>query len=587
MNYKQNYERWHLYDGLNAEMRSELNLISDDENQIKEHFGAELTFGTGGLRGIMGVGSNRINIYTIGKATQGFANYLIKIKGRSVAIAYDSRNNSKLFAQRAGCVLAANGIKAYVFESLKPTPMLSYAVRKLNCDGGIVITASHNPSKYNGYKVYGADGGQLTLDNANAILSEIQKLDIFSDVKIADYNEMINSGMFEYISSDIDEQYYADVINLTKNPNLYDDSDENEHLKEDIKIVYTPIHGAGAVPVTEVLSAMGYNNLSVVEAQRKPDGNFPTVKYPNPEEKEALSLAMQLAEELNADLVLATDPDADRVGIAARDKKGNLRLLNGNQVGVLLTEYIFSQKLYKNWYGDDFDISDGVVIKTIVTSDLGANIASSYGAKVMETLTGFKFIGEKIKQMEEDKSGKFIFGYEESYGYLAGTFVRDKDAVISSALIAQMATYYKSCNMNIFDALDIIYKKHGYYSENLISTTFEGLAGKEKIENIMRAFNDVDTVKDVFDGVHILENYNESKRYILDEYSSECDRMEKINLPKTNAIKCVFYDGAWFAVRPSGTEPKIKIYISALGDEEEVTTTRLVEISDCLSHFLK
>ncbi len=425
MQYKNNFDKWNTYDDLNKDMRAELDLIANNEDELKEHFGAQLEFGTGGLRGIMGVGCNRINIYTIRKATQGLANYINNTQGfknnsyekshaknvKSVAIAYDSRNNSQIFAKEAGCVLAANGIKAYVFDSLRPTPMLSYAVRELNCDGGIVITASHNPPKYNGYKVYDEYGGQITLKKANAIIREIEKLDIFSDVKIEDYDKVISDGMFEYISESIDEKYYHNVVDLVKNNNIgvetisaqksgKSSTSLQSNIRNQIKIVYTPIHGTGAIPVDTVLQKIGYINVSVVESQREPNGNFPTVESPNPEEKSALKLAIELADEIKADLVLATDPDADRVGVATRDKSGELKLLNGNQIGVLLTEYIFSQKLYKQWYGENFDIADGVLIKTIVTSDLGANIARAYGARVMETLTGFKYIGEKIKEME-------------------------------------------------------------------------------------------------------------------------------------------------------------------------------------------
>ncbi len=581
MDYKKRYDKWNLYGNLNDEMRAELDLIANDEHEIKEHFGDEINFGTGGLRGIMGVGSNRINIYTIRKATQGFANYLSNAYSnidKSVAIAYDSRNNSKLFAQQAGCVLAANGIKAYVFETLKPTPMLSYAVRELNCQGGIVVTASHNPPKYNGYKVYGEDGCQVALDRANSIIDEIQKVDIFDDVKSSELDKMIDKGMFEYIPNELDEKYYNDVIALVKNDNI---------SREDMKIVYTPIHGTGAIPVTQVLNRIGYKDVNVVESQREPNGDFPTVSYPNPEEKEALQLAIDLANKINADLVLATDPDADRVGIATRDNQGNLRLINGNQIGVLLIEYIYSQKLYKKWNNVNFDISYGVVIKTVVTSDLGANIAKSYGARVMETLTGFKYIGGKINEIESHKTGKFIFGYEESHGYLAGTFVRDKDAVISSALIAEMFTYYKSKNMTLFDALEQIYKKHGYYRDKLISMRFEGLEGKEKILNIMKMFGEIDVVKDKFKNVQIIENYNLSKRYIIDHSSDGKESIESIELPKSNVIKCFFDDGSWFAIRPSGTEPKIKIYISANANTQGECDNRINELSEYISQFLQ
>ncbi len=587
MDYKNIYTRWREYQDMDNDIKVLLNDMADDDHEIRECFGDELTFGTGGLRGIMGAGSNRINIYTIRRATQGLANYINKLAQNkqeetmvsSVAIAYDSRNQSPLFAKQAACVLAANGIKAYVFNSLRPTPMLSYAVRYLGCAAGIVITASHNPPKYNGYKVYGSYGGQITLHEADTILNEIDTLDIFNDVNYISEDEAIQQGLFDYISDDLDNSYYQEVVKTVKNNTL-----EDKHRSEST-IVYTPIHGSGLVPVIKVMEQLGYE-INIVESQREPDGNFTTVSSPNPEEKEALSLAMKLAKDVNADIVLGTDPDADRVGIAVRDYNGDLRLLNGNQVGALLTEYVLSQIMI-----EDDQLSDYVVIKTIVTSELGANIARQYGVRVLDTLTGFKYIGEKIEEMENNQSGKFAFGYEESYGYLAGTFARDKDAVTSVALIVEMMTYYKAKNKTLFDVLEDIYKKYGYYMENLTSMTFEGLEGKQKINSLMNAFNDVNELKHIFNDVHIVENYNELNRYIFSTVNGEANnqepKKEKIQLPNTNAIKCIFSDNSWFAIRPSGTEPKIKIYVSAISNNRESAKVRLDDLMKKIMDFMR
>lgn len=417
MNYMENFKKWINSEILNEESRKELLAIQHD-NEIKERFYKSLEFGTGGLRGIIGAGSNRINVYTVRKATQGLANFINSFSSnnhKSVAIAYDSRHYSDLFAEEVALVLAANDIKAYVFDSLRSTPELSFAVRHLKCDAGIVITASHNPPEYNGYKVYGPDGGQITLDMANAIISEIDKLDIFDDVRTCSKKDAIKKGLFLYIGEDIDQLYINKVTQLSINPNI-------SHEVDDFKIIYTPLHGTGLMPIERALKMLGYNDLHIVESQKFPDGDFPTVKSPNPEEREALTEGIKLAESINADIVLGTDPDSDRVGVAVRNKEGSYELLTGNQIGALLTHYLISNKKEVT--------SRDAVIKTIVTSELGANIAKAYGATVFDTLTGFKFIGEKINEFEEQNNYDFLFGYEESYGYLAGTFVRDKDAVM-------------------------------------------------------------------------------------------------------------------------------------------------------------
>jgi phosphoglucomutase len=558
MNYINNYKKWIDSEIINEESRKELLAIQHDDAEIQERFYKNLEFGTGGLRGIIGAGTNRINIYTVRKATQGLVNFInlsCSDNSKSVAIAYDSRHYSNVFAEEAALVLAANDIKAYVFESLRPTPELSFAVRHLNCDAGIVITASHNPPEYNGYKVYGSDGGQITLDMANAIISEIDKLDIFDDVKTCSKEDAINQLKLTYIGDDIDKEYLYKIKELSVNPNISQEV-------VDFKIVYTPIHGTGLMPITKALSLLGYNDVNIVTAQKDPNGDFPTVKSPNPEEREALSQGIKLAEGIKADIVLGTDPDADRVGVAVRNKEGNYKLLTGNQIGALLTHYLVSNK-------NDINSRDAV-IKTIVTSELGANIAKSYGATVFDTLTGFKFIGEKIKEFEENGEYDFLFGYEESYGYLAGTFARDKDAVISSVLIAEMAAVYKSQRLTLLDAIDRIYQEYGYYSDALESFTFKGIDGQDKIKSIVNKFRNLEELIKIFPDVSIVEDYKIQERYITGTSNSE-----RIELPSSNVIKVHLADKSWFAVRPSGTEPKLKIYYSSLGNSLYESSERL------------
>ncbi len=569
MDYIRSYQKWLENDKLNDEYRSELLSIQDNRSEIKERFYRNLEFGTGGLRGIMGIGTNRINIYTVRKATQGLANYINSsnsVNSKSVAIAYDSRNYSDVFAEEAALVLAANNIRAYLFDSLRPTPELSFAVRYLSCDAGIVITASHNPPEYNGYKVYGADGGQITLNMANAIIAEINQLDVFYDVKICTKEEAIKSEKLIYIGDEIDKEYLSRVIKLSTNPTI---SQEGKGLK----IVYTPLHGTGLMPITRALSLLGYDDVNVVETQKEPDGNFSTVKSPNPEERDALFQGIKLAERITADIVLGTDPDADRVGVAIRDLKGNYKLLTGNQIGALLTYYLISNKKDIN--------SRDVVIKTIVTSELGANIAKSYGATVFDTLTGFKFIGEKIKEFEENGKYDFLFGYEESYGYLSGTFVRDKDAVISSVLIVEMTAYYKSKGLSLLDLIDRIYREYGYYSDSLESFVFDGIDGQKNIKEIVDRFRNFEELTKVFPDVSIIEDYKIQKRYLMESAKSEI-----IQLPSSNVIKIHLKDKSWFAVRPSGTEPKLKIYYSIYGGSSDEVSKKIMELSKSVGSFI-
>lgn len=570
MNYMDNFKKWSESEIINKKTRQELLAIQDDNAEIEERFYKNLEFGTGGLRGIIGAGTNRINIYTVRKATQGLADFIKLYSSNksvnSVAIAYDSRHYSDVFAEEAALVLAANNIKAYLFDSLRPTPELSFAVHHLNCDAGIVVTASHNPPEYNGYKVYGADGGQITLEMANAIISQINKFDIFKDVKICNKEVAIKNELFSYIGENIDQEYLNRVTELSLNPNIAKDF-------SDFKIVYTPLHGSGLMPIERALKMLGYNDLHIVESQKEPNGDFPTVKSPNPEEREALSEGIKLAEKIDADIVFGTDPDADRVGVAVRNKEGNYELLTGNQIGALLTHYLVTNKKDIN--------SRDAVIKTIVTSELGANIAKAYGATVFDTLTGFKFIGEKINEFEEKNNYDFLFGYEESYGYLAGTFVRDKDAVISSVLIVEMAAYYKLKDMTLIEAMDNIYKEYGYYSDSLESYTFKGIDGQEKIKSVVEKFRNIDKLLAGFSDINTIEDYKDSTKYFV-----KTSHNEIIDLPSADVIKIHFENGDWFAVRPSGTEPKLKIYYSALGSNNDESLGRLKHLKEKIHEYL-
>jgi len=551
----EHYLLWMESNSLSKEEKEQLQLISDDYKEIEDRFYKSLEFGTGGLRGLIGLGTNRINKFVVRKATQGISNVLNRFgKDRelSAVIAYDTRNYSKDFASEAAMVLAANGIKAYLFSKVTPTPILSFAVRKLNADIGIVITASHNPKEYNGYKVYNFDGGQITLELAEIIGKEIESLDVFKDVDVLNQiNSDFNRNII-YIDSNIYDAYKHEIYN-------------HGFLKTDKKslnVVYTPIHGSGYHPVKEILTNKGYQ-LSIVEEQATFDGNFPTVKYPNPEDSSALFLAVNLAKEINADIVLGTDPDADRVGVAVKHKN-ELHYLTGNEIGVLLLNHIIEnkEKVNKNDY----------VVKTIVTSDLGAKIALLHGASVIETLTGFKFIGEKIKELE--LQGKtFLFGYEESYGYLKDTYVRDKDAVMSAALICDMAEIYKRKNMTLIDALDLIYKKYGFYINSLDTFTFKGVDGMDKMNNIITHLKCNFNTFEIINGVSRLkyiEDYSNGARVNLNT------RLKTIiNLPKSNVLKLIYDDESWFVIRPSGTEPKLKVYYQAVANSRDLANSFL------------
>lgn len=555
MNYMDYYKQWIESPYVDEETKEELREIKDDPKEIEERFYTNLAFGTGGLRGIIGAGTNRVNKYVIRKATQGLATYISKqgedAKKRGVAIAYDSRYKSSEFALEAAKVLAANGVKVYLFDELRPTPELSFAVRELDAIAGIVITASHNPAQYNGYKVYWEDGGQLPPSHADEVLEEINRLDIFEDVKVMDENEGKQSGLIQMIGAEIDEKYLAKVKEQSIHPETI------SQVADDFKIIYTPFHGTGNKPVRKILEMIGLKNVMVVTEQEQPDPAFSTVKSPNPEEKESFKIAIEMAQKETVDLILGTDPDCDRIGVVVRNNKGEYITLTGNQTGVLLTEYILSQKKANRTLPEN-----GVIIKTIVTTEMARAIAENYNVELMDVLTGFKFIGEKIKEFEENGNNKqYIFGFEESYGYLAGTYARDKDAVVAAMLIAEMAAWYKSRGMTLYEGLQELYKKYGVYLESLKSITLEGKAGAEKIKSIMEQLR-TQTPKEI-NGVKVtaLRDYQEGKRYdVINNLE------EDITLPQSNVLYFELEDKSWFVVRPSGTEPKIKIYFSVVKD---------------------
>lgn len=538
---RKEYERWVKCASEDPDLVKELKDISNDEKKIEDAFYRNLEFGTGGLRGVIGAGTNRMNIYMVRKASQGLANYVNKKfpNNPSIAVSFDSRIKSTLFAHIASEVFAANGIKVHIYKELMPTPCLSYAVRELNCSAGIMVTASHNPSKYNGYKVYGSDGCQITTQAASDILNEINALDVFDDPKHGNYDAFIKEGMISIISDDL----YTKFINRVKQESLLVD----EKLDKSVKIIYSPLHGTGLKPVTRILKESGFNNIIVVKEQEEPDGNFTTCPYPNPEIREAMQEGIRYAEENNADLLIATDPDADRVGIAVKDDN-EYRLLTGNQVGVLLFDYICSLRIKHNKMP-----KNPIAIKTIVTTDMVKKVAEKYGVQIIEVLTGFKFIGEQIGLLEaKGEEERYIFGFEESYGYLSGGYVRDKDAVDGAFLIAEMFAYYKHQGTSLVSKLSELYKEYGYFSNYLDSFEFEGSSGFNKMMSIM------DKVRNQITSI--------GKYKIVNKIDYE----KGVNgLPKSNVLKLFLDNGTSIVVRPSGTEPKLKIYTSICGDNFE------------------
>lgn len=554
MHYKEKYELWLNSPYIDENTKQELNQLKEDKD-IEDRFYKELEFGTGGLRGIIGAGSNRMNIYTLGKATQGLATYLKNNYevAAAVAIAYDSRNMSKEFAEATALTLCANGIKAFLFESLRPTPMLSFTVRELKCQAGIVITASHNPKQYNGYKVYGEDGGQVTDNAAKEILSYIEEVDDFSKVLSVPMEEAVSEGMLNIIGENVDKVYIEKVKALTIRKDLV------SKFAEELKIIYTPIHGSGNIPIRRVLGELGYKQVSIVKEQELPDGNFPTAPYPNPEEPKVFEIALQMAKDIQPDIIFGTDPDCDRIGVVVKDSNEEYKVLSGNQTGVLLTHYILSSlKEIDNLP------TNGAVIKTIVTTEMAAKIAEDYNIELIDVLTGFKYIGEKIKEFEEKKNHTYLFGFEESFGYLAGDFVRDKDAVIAAMLICEMTLHYKNKGLSLYDAFMELYNKYGFYKEELVSIELQGKEGAEKIAKALEYLRH--SMSATINGVSIIRKMD----YKLGKEKDLINIEEKnIDLPKSNVLKFILEDESWFVVRPSGTEPKMKVYLSVTGKSKE------------------
>jgi len=545
------YRKWLDDPAIDAATKDELRAIDGDDAEIKERFYKDLEFGTGGLRGIMGAGSNRMNVYTVRKATQGLANYILKQGGNArdmgVVIAHDCRRMSPEFCEEAALVLNGNGIRAYVFDSLRPTPVLSFAVRYLNATAGIVITASHNPPEYNGYKAYWADGGQTPYPRDEEIMTEVYKVTDFSQIKRA---EGKREGMYIVAGHDVDDAFAREVEKQSIHPEIIADSP--------VKIVYTPLHGTGNLPVRRVLADMGFQNVSVVKKQELPDGNFPTVDYPNPEDPKAFELALELAREEAADIVIATDPDADRMGLAVRNRAGEYEYLTGNMTGVILEEYIMSQRKAAGTLPEK-----PAVVSTIVSTRLAEHIAKAYGAAYYDVLTGFKYIGEKIKEFEAAGEPEFVYGFEESFGCLAGTHARDKDSVVAALLACEAAAYYASKNMTLLDALDAVHKKYGYYEELNESIIMKGVEGQEKIQEIMERLRE-NPLREVC-GRKVVEDRDYLRRIIR-----RCGGgTEATTLPVSDVLYYMLEDGSWFCVRPSGTEPKVKIYYGVKAPREQ------------------
>jgi len=556
MDYKKIYEEWLANPYFDEDTKEELRSIAGDEKEIEERFYADLEFGTAGLRGIIGAGINRMNIYTVRKATQGLANYIAKVngQGRGVAIAYDSRRMSPEFADETALCLNANGIKAYVFESLRPTPELSYAVRKLGCIAGINITASHNPPEYNGYKVYWEDGAQITPPHDGGIMDEVKKVTDLATVKTMDKEKAVAEGLYTVIGQDIDDPYIEEL----KKQVLHWDS--IKEAQKDLKIVYTPLHGTGNIPVRRVLEELGFENVYVVKEQELPDGEFPTVSYPNPEDAAAFKLALELAKEKDADLVLATDPDADRLGVYVKDAAtGEYITLTGNMSGCLLAHYEIGQRKVLKGLPED-----GALIKTIVTSNMADAIAKAYGVKLIEVLTGFKFIGQQILGFENSGKGTYLFGFEESYGCLIGTYARDKDAIVATMALCEAAAYYKTKGMSLWDAMVEMYEIYGYYKDDVKSITLKGIEGLGKIASILETLRK-DTPKTI-GGYEVLSARDYKLDVIKDMKTGET---KPTGLPSSNVLYYDLNDDAWVCVRPSGTEPKVKFYYGIKGTSLE------------------
>jgi len=552
MDYKEVYEQWIANPYFDEATKEELKNIAEDENEIKERFYMDLEFGTAGLRGIIGAGTNRMNIYVVRRATQGLANYIAKVdkKSQGVAIAYDSRHMSPEFAQEAALCLAANGIKAYIFETLRPTPELSFAVRHLGCVAGINVTASHNPPEYNGYKVYWEDGAQITPPHDSGIMGEVKAISDWNTVKTMDKAEAEKAGLFEVIGKEVDDAYMAEL----KKQVIHMDAIQAEG--KNLKIVYTPLHGTGNIPARRILKELGFENVYVVKEQELPDGDFPTVSYPNPEAAEAFELGLKLAKEVDADLVLATDPDADRLGVRVKDKNGEYHDLTGNMSGCLLANYEISQRKAVNGSLPE----DGALIKTIVTTNLADAIAKGYGVKLIEVLTGFKFIGQQILGFEKSGKGSYLFGFEESYGCLIGTYARDKDAIVATMALCEAAAYYKTQGKTLWDAMIEMYEQFGYYKDDIKAVTMKGIEGLQKIQDIMNSLRQNPPAEFAGHKVVAVRDYKADTIKNL-----ETGEVTPTGLPNSNVLYYELTNDAWVCVRPSGTEPKVKFYYGVKG----------------------
>lgn len=564
MSYKEEYKRWCENSFFDEQTREELKAIENDEKEIEDRFYQELEFGTAGLRGIMGAGCNRMNQYTVGKATQGLANFIKKQKGekRGVAIAYDSRNHSKEFSEIAALVLNANGIKTYRFADIAPVPELSFAVRKLGAIAGIMITASHNPPKYNGYKVYGEDGGQITSPVDKEIMQEVKQIKHYEEIQNVTKEEVIQKGYYHVIGKEIEDAYIEEI----KKQQLNNESIEKQ---KDLSIVYTPLHGAGNKLVQRVLKEIGFHNVHVVKQQEEPDGNFPTVEYPNPEDKKAFALALELAKKVEAEIVLATDPDSDRLGVFVKHKEEYIPL-TGNMSALLILEYILSQRKEKNLLQEK-----EVIIKSIVSSTMAAPICDRYQVTLLEVLTGFKYIGEKIKEFEQTEEYHFLFGFEESYGCLAGVHSRDKDAIVAVMLLCEAAAYYKEKGLSLWNQMINLYETYGYYKEGVKQVTLEGIDGAEKIQQIMAELRNNPPKKIGSYEVKKIRDYQNQTIY-----HCETEETTPINLPKSNVLYYELSENGWIAIRPSGTEPKIKYYIGVKGTSLEEAEKRLKQLEE-------
>lgn len=565
------YNEWLEKADADPDLKVELENIKGNDDEILDRFYRSLEFGTAGLRGVIGAGTNRMNVYTVGRATQGLADYLNdNYDSPSVAIGYDSRIKSDYFSRESAEILAANGIKVYIYDELEPTPCLSYAVRKLKASGGIIITASHNPAKYNGYKCYNSKGYQMTDDEAAQTYEYIKKVDYFTGIKKVDFDSALSDGKIEYIGEKLIESFLDEVQKQCINPDIV--------KKADLKVIYTPLNGTGNKPVRKILDRIGVKNVYVVPEQEKPDGNFPTCPFPNPEIKQVFELGLEMNKEIGTDILLATDPDCDRVGIAVPDDSGKLVLMSGNEVGAMLLNYILSQKKEKGLLSDN-----SIAVKSFVSTDLAEVIAKKYNCKFKNLLTGFKYIGELVTNLEaEGRASDFVMGFEESYGYLAGTHARDKDAVVASMLICEMAAYYKTKNMNLVDVMESLYEEFGFYANVVESYTFEGASGMEKMASIMDGLRANAPSKIAGYDVVSVSDYEASKTVFANGRADE-----KIELPKSNVLAYGLTDGNKLIVRPSGTEPKIKAYITAVGKSREEADSIAAKLIDDANEFMK